>query len=307
MALATRDEGATEIVTADGEVLDLRAAPSALEAVTRAEIDRQIATAKAFPRSVTRFLNEAKSIVAADPDLAAQCTFYLPGRGGKKDQPITGPSVRLAEIVALCWGNLRIVGRISDDDGRFLTAQAIAMDLEKNVGYTIEVQRGVTNRDGRRYSDDMIRTTGNAAISIATRNATFKVVPRAFVNLIEEEAQRVARGDVKSLPDRTARAVSWFSGKGITEERVFAALGIGGPADMTLDLLVRLQGLKTALTDGQATADEVFPVPGAIGGPAAAEAGGGSRSEALANRLKGQTPVGAARPTRDPGEEGPDA
>ncbi len=287
-ALATMPESSTEIISADGEVMDLRAAPSALEAITRAEIDRQIATAKAYPRSLAKFVSDAKSMVAIDPDLAAQCTYYLPARtGNRNDPPITGPSVRLAEIVAACWGNLRIVGRISDDNGRFLTAQAVAMDLEKNVGYSVEVQRGVTKKNGQRYGDDMLRTTGNAAISIATRNATFKVIPRAFVNIIEEEAQRVARGDVQSLPDRSARALSWFAGKGITADKVFAALEIKGQADITLDVLMKLNGMKTAVTEGQTTLDELFTPPPPPQGAIEATPGQ-TKTEALTKKVKAQ-------------------
>ena len=48
-ALATRGTQ-TEILGPDGEVLDFRENPSALEAITRAEIDIQISTAN-LPRS----------------------------------------------------------------------------------------------------------------------------------------------------------------------------------------------------------------------------------------------------------------
>ena len=134
--------------------------------------------------------------------------------------------MRLAEICAVCYGNLRIVGRITDDDGKMITAQAVAMDLERNVGYSVEVKRGVVTKDGRRFGDDMIKTASNAAIAVATRNATFKVIPKAFVSLVEDSAREVARGDVKSLPQRTEAALAWFAGKGIADDRVFAALGV---------------------------------------------------------------------------------
>ncbi len=86
-ALAQRQS--TEIVTAQGEVpQDFREAPSALEAVTRAEIDIQINTAKHFPRDFSRFVRTAKAMVAADPDLAAACTYILPARKGSTERTI---------------------------------------------------------------------------------------------------------------------------------------------------------------------------------------------------------------------------
>jgi len=288
----------TELVELDGgELIDLRDQPTALEAITRAEVDVQIQTAKRFPRSMSKFMAEAKGMVALDPDLAAQCTYCLPARKGSRDnQPITGPSVRLAEIVAVCWGNLRVVGRITDDDGKMVTAQAVAMDLERNVGYSVEVKRGVTTREGRRFGDDMIKVTCQAAISIATRNATFKVIPRAFVNLIEDEAHRVARGDVKTLPERTARAVGYFVGRGVSEERIFSTLGIAGPADMTIDLLQRLNGFKVAITEGHGTLDEIFPATQAVTAETVTK-------PTLAEKIKGQTKPAATLPD-EPGSAG---
>jgi hypothetical protein len=292
MSIAPTQQPTDLVEINGGELVDLRDQPTALEAITRAEVDVQIQTAKRFPRSLARFMTEAKGMVALDPDLAAQCTYCLPARkGGRDNQPITGPSVRLAEIVAVCWGNLRVVGRITDDDGKMVTAQAVAMDLERNVGYSVEVKRGITTREGRRFGDDMVKVTCQAAISIATRNATFKVIPRAFVNLIEDEAARVAKGDVRTLPERTARAVGYFVGRGVSEERIFTGLGITGPADMTLDLLAKLNGFKVAINEGHATLDEVFPLTQAEPAPT-------TPPKSLADKVKSQ-----AAP-REPGSDG---
>lgn len=248
----------TALMESPTEILDLRETPNALAALTRAEIDTQITTAKRFPRSPDRFLKSACSMVAFSTDLAQQCTFALP-RDGKT---IKGPSVRLAEIVAACWGNLRIAGRLVADDGKMVTAQGVAMDLEANVGYSLEVKRRVTTKASKRFGDDMVITASNAAIAIVTRNVTFKAVPRAFVNIVWDEAQAVAAGDVKTLPDRIAKALDWFAGRGVAGHEVFRALGVGGPADITNDLMQTLTGFKVALNEGHATADEIFrPAP----------------------------------------------
>lgn len=265
--------------------------PHAIEAATRAEIDVLVSTAKRYPRSYQRFLQEAKAMVALDPDLASQCTYVLKEKRKKDGSPVSGPSVRLAEICALCWGNLSVAGRISDDDGKFVTAQAVAIDYEKNVRYAIELKQGVTTRDGRRYGDDMIRVACQAAISKVTRNATFKVVPLAMVSLIEAEAQRVARGDIKTLPERTERAVRYFEGKGIPESRVYESLGIAGPADMTLDLLARLNGYKVAINEGHATLEELFmPVVEVASSSTPATPANGTKSAKLVAKLADSSP-----------------
>lgn len=277
--------------------------PSALAVITRAEIDIQIATAKRYPRSLHRVLEEAKTMVSIDPELADECTYYLPDRGGDdrgNNRPnrrivtdekgvkwITGPSVRLAEILAACWGNLRIFGRIVDDNGKFVVAQAVAHDLEKNIAYGWENRRGVVTRMGKRYSDSMVVTTCNAAIAFATRNATFKVIPRAFVELVENEARKVARGDIASIPERTFKALEYLGAKGITEEQVFGMLDISGKEDMTLDRLVKLRGVCTALKEGTATIEELFSIPD-VPTPEATANGGESRTKQAAAKIKGE-------------------
>lgn len=296
--LAMPDDESRELVNLSGQ-------PTALEAVTRAEIDIQIATAKRFPRSIERFIKEATAMVSISPELAAQCTYVLPGRKAKGAdgvmRPISGPSVRLAEMIACTWGNLRVVGRIVADDGKSITAQGVCMDLERNVGYEVEVRRGVTTSQGRRYSPDMVNMTCNAAIAIATRNATFKTVPRAFVAVIQDRAREIAAGDVKTLPERAARAVKHFTAQGITAKEVYAALGVAGPADMNFEHLEMLQGFKTSVSEGIATLNDIFrPAPA----PADPRKPGENAADALTRQMQEQAaaPEEAPPSPREPGE-----
>jgi hypothetical protein len=69
--------------------------------VNNQELDIQINTAKAYPRSVKSFLEEAKMLATANQETAASCFYSLPrkDKNGKQVQ-ITGPSIRLAEIAA---------------------------------------------------------------------------------------------------------------------------------------------------------------------------------------------------------------
>jgi hypothetical protein len=304
----------TEIVGLDGEVMDLRGQPTALEAITRAEIDTQIATAKRFPRSADRFIKKAINMVSVDPDLAAKCTYAVPRRDKDgKEKILNGPSVRLAEIVACCWGNLKIAGRIVDDDGKTLTGQGVGIDLEENVSYALEAKRSVVTRAGRRFSDDMVVVTGNALIAIITRNVTFKVVPRAFVSIIHERAMAVARGDERTLFDRLNAAIEWFAKKGVKEADIYRALDVPGKADVTLDHLVTLNGFRTSVSEGIATVAEIFapPEPEKPTAPV-----GGTRTQQVAGQLgtmfgdesKPETtpakPEKPAKKTREPGEDG---
>jgi hypothetical protein len=232
--------------------------PNALAAIVGAEVDVQITTAKKYPRSITKFKQKAKEMACINEEVAASCFYTLP-RGGK---PITGPSIRLAEICATAWGNLRWGSRVIGDDGKIITAQGVCHDLECNVAGTIEIQRRVTNKEGNRFSDDMVVVTGNAAGSIARRNAILGVIPRAFVHEIEQEARKVAIGDAKTLVARRAEMIAYFGKMGITEERILKAIGVESIEQIGLEELGVLKGTATAIKEKTTTVDEVFPQAG---------------------------------------------
>lgn len=222
--------------------------------LNKSEIDQQIATAHRFPRSIKRFRDEALQMVTLSESVAEQCIYALP-RDGKT---IEGPSARFAEVVASAWGNCRAGARVVDDSGEFVTAQGVFHDLERNVAITYEVQRRIVNKRGQRYSADMIGVTANAACSIALRNAILKGVPKAFWEDMYSEARRVIMGDVKTLANRRSAAVAAFQKFGVSAEQITAKLGVGGVEDITLEHLVTLKGLLTAIRDGDTTPEDAF-------------------------------------------------
>lgn len=244
------DNALAVVETTTVEVLQ----PAAVQAITSAEIDRQIATAKQFPRSVQGSLNEAIALATLDEDTARSMFYVLP-RDGKK---IEGPSVRLAEVMSHAWGNLRVSARIVEEGREFLTAQGICHDLEKNVAVSTEVQRRILTKQGKRYGSDMIATTGNAACSIALRNAVFRVIPRAFVDRILAKAKEVSVSGKGTLEQKRAAAIRYFESKGAKAKSVFETLGVRGVEDLTIDHLIDLGGMRTALEEGTATIAELF-------------------------------------------------
>lgn len=225
-----------------------------LEAITRTEIDVSIATAHKFPRSIKLFKETAMDMATLDKATAESCFYTLP-RAGKT---IQGPSVRLAEIIASAWGNMRAGARIIAQDKRFITAQAIAHDLERNVQITIEVQRRITNKEGKTYNDDMIVMTGNAACSIALRNAVFKVVPGAYTKEIYLAVIATAAGNRLTLGQDRDRWVQWFVDQGADEASLFSVLGVNGIEDVGVEELQVMIGLSNAIQDGDSTIEDVF-------------------------------------------------
>ena len=235
--------------------------PDAFSLITKAEIDVQISTAKAFPRSLTMFIQKATSMATLTEEIAASCSYALP-RGGKN---LEGPSVRLAEIVCATYGNIRSGARVISNDGKTITAQGICHDLETNNCVTVEVQRTILDKNGRPFKQDMQVVTGNAACAIAFRNAVFKVVPAALAQEIYDRAREVARGTAETLVVRRDKAIKYFRELGVKDAEICNVLGIVKIEDINLDHLQTLSGMRAAIKNGESTVKELFePVTDAI-------------------------------------------
>jgi len=223
----------------------------------KAVIDTQIATAKAYPRSMKRAVENSVFIVTLDEETAATCSYSLP-RAGKV---ITGPTVHLAKIIAQNWGNLRIEAKVVSIDKATLTSQAIAFDLENNLAIKVEVKRSIMTKTGR-MNDDMITVTGNAANAIAMRNAILNVIPRGVVDKIYNEAKNKITGDLSSDTKLSLKRKKVFDGfkttYDVSEIEVLQAIGKAAIEHVTQDDLVVLIGIGQAIKDGDTTVDLAF-------------------------------------------------
>lgn len=225
--------------------------------LNRAEIDCQIATAKQYPRNTGRSYQEALAMVTLDEETAESCMYCLP-RGNK---PIKGASIRLAEIAAYAWGNLHAATRITSNDGRFVTAEAVAWDLEKNIKISVEKKRSIRDKYGKTYNADMQTVTANAAASIALRDAIFKVIPKNIINKLYNEAVKCALGDVKSLAERRDRVLSYFQKLGVPLDRVLATLQVDKVDSMTIEHVEIIIGTANAIKEGSISVENAFPNP----------------------------------------------
>lgn len=241
-------------IVADTETEVSRVDTKAVAVLNRSEVEAQLDAAHKYRRSVQSFMREAMSLACVTREVAESCIYALPRAG----EVIRGPSVRLAEICASAYGNLHVATRIVDIEEKEIVAQAVAWDLEKNVRITVETRRRITSKTGRRYNDDMITMTGNAAASIALRNAIFRVIPRAYVEQVYNRARRTAVGDAKTLGARRQEVVGSLVKMGVPQDRIFALMG-KQLVDLDLDDVEKLIGFGTVISQGSSTIDEVFP------------------------------------------------
>lgn len=257
-----------------------------LQAINRAEVDIQIATAKQYPRDIAAALNRIKTIATLDTETAEDC-FYALRRQGTL---IEGVSVRLAEIIAGAWGNLRVQTRIVGNDGKTVTAQGVCHDLESNFAVCVEVKRRITDKYGKTYSEDMQVTTGNAASAIAFRNAVLKVVPKAVTKRVINEVKDVAVGKSMDLESRRQNMLAYYAKIGVSEQQILAYCGVKNIADIDAAMIFELSGLKNAIKEGTTTVQEAFS------GSAddSAKQADAARKKAEANKARTATAMGAA-------------
>jgi hypothetical protein len=269
----------------DVEVLGM----PALQAIVKAEIDTSIATARAFPRDITLCLRKATTMATLSEETAAQCFYSIPrdgkqieGASPRERKQIEGASVRLAEIIQIAWGNMRVAGRIIDEGERFVVAMGVAHDLESNSSRAFEVRRRITDRRGRRYSDDMIVTTCNAAVSIACREAILKLIPRALWEPVFMAARRAAAGSIETIHQKREKWLAYWGTQGVTPAEVFNALGVAGRDGIGLDQIAQCVGWRNGIDEKETTLDAIFR-------PVVDEAVPGSTATGkLAEKLKGR-------------------
>lgn len=259
---------------------------NALAVLNRSEVDVQIATAHRYPRSVNTALSQAETMATLDVATAASCYYMLPRKNSDGQTTwIEGPSIRLAEIFMSAWGHMRCASRIIAEEKDWIVAQGVAHDLQTNVATSMEVRRRISGKRGR-YSPDMIAVTAAAAGAIALRNAILKVIPKCYVEQVKAKCKRVAAGDSKTLEQRRVDMVKYcFSTLGLKEDRVLFAIDRKSIVDVTLEDMANLHGMITAIREGTAQIDDVFPDPNAQPSTPPEGTGNGATSATKTSRL----------------------
>lgn len=229
-----------------------------LDTIERANVDSQIATAKQYPRDLRRAINNSIAMATLDVPTAQSCGYALP-RGGK---PITGPSVHLAKLIVSNYGNIRAEAKVVQITDKQVISRGTCWDLENNVATAFEVRRSIIGRTGQRFSEDMITVTGNAANSIAYRNAVFSVIPRAITDKVYQAAQHCITGDLSDedkIIARRKKCIDYFKDEfGITEQEVVMLCGKKTVNQIKANEIALLLGITQSLTDGDTTVDELM-------------------------------------------------
>ena len=227
-----------------------------LDTINTSEINIAVATAKQYPRNMMKAKDEIYQLATTSRDTAEACFYAIP-RAGKT---IEGPSVRLAEIINYCYGNINSAVRVVSNDGKKITSQAVAFDIERNNRIMVEVSRRITDKDGKTFTQDMQVVTGNAAGSIAWRNAIFRLIPNAVWIDIQDQIKKFIVGDGKEMLKRRDSLIKKFNDMGITTEVLQKRMNLVDVKAINSDIMIKLFGVLTALNEGSSTVEDVFGI-----------------------------------------------
>ena len=228
------------------------------EAQERASIDTQVSTAKKYPRSLRKVLDNSIAIVTMNRETAMSCRYAKPV-GGKT---INGPSVHLARIICQQYGNIRVQQRIKAIEHKTVVAEAVAFDMETNYAVCVEARRSIIDRNGNRYSDSTIETNAMGILAIAERNAILKVIPKSIIDNVYDEAFKFAYGDLsdkaKLLKERN-RIFSMFKDTyGMTEADVLKCIGLNTKEAVKAENIADLAGFLQSLKDKETTVEDLL-------------------------------------------------
>lgn len=185
-----------------------------------AEAQGKLVIAKRFPRDEVAAY--AKAMQACQRPAMAAKAFYSFPRGG---QAVEGPTIRFAEELARCWGNIDYgIKELSQDDGKS-EMQAYAWDLETNA----QSVQNFTNPHQREQGKKMVTLTSQRDIyennaNMATRRLRSRILailPAWFVeDAIAECKKTLAGKNDMPLIDRVKNMVVQFAKLGVSQSQI---------------------------------------------------------------------------------------
>ena len=222
-----------------------------------ARIQGEIFMAKKFPRDVMKALDKIEQ-ECARPTLAKQAV-YTYARGGSD---IKGPSIRLAEAVARCWGNLRYGFEEVSSNGKESVVRAYAYDVENNQQaeriFTVKLGR-YSKRGGFAMADDprdQYEIVANNA-SRRVRACILQLIPGDIIDYAVQLCSDTIAKNFKVNEDTINKLIKAFASYNVTEAMLEKFVQRRLIA-MTADQYVRLQSIYTSLRDGIAKVEDFF-------------------------------------------------
>lgn len=224
-----------------------------------AEAQGKLLIAKRFPRNQVEAYQNAMN-ACKRPSLAEKAIYSYP-KGG---QTVSGPSIRLAEELARCWGNIDFgIKELSQKDGES-EMQAYCWDTETNTisSQTFVVPHVIDTRTGQKKlttTRDIYENNANMA-GRRLRARILAVLPPDLVEDAVRECRKTLAGkNDQPIEDRIKKMVMAFQKFGVKPETIEKRLG--RPIDtMTAEDVSEFVGIFNSLKDGNSSIQDWFDV-----------------------------------------------
>lgn len=184
-----------------------------------AEAVAAVQMAKLFPRNVVaardNILNACRR-----PKLA-QIACYTYARGGTE---VSGPSIRLAEAISQCWGNMATGIRELEQRNGESTCEAFAWDLESNkrevkvfqVPHIRHTRKGDTLLTDPRDIYELVANNGARRL----RACILAVIPGDVIDEAVQQCEETMRTNFEVTPERIKALLEKFSEFGVTQQQI---------------------------------------------------------------------------------------
>lgn len=223
------------------------------------EVQAAMVVAKKFPRDTIQA--QIRILQACQRVGLAEASMYAYPKGGSR---VEGPTIRLAEVLAQCWGNIDFGIKELEQRHGESTVMAYAWDLETNARqtkvFTVKHERKVNQKDssgksiGHRIDvlDDprdiyeMVANSGARRL----RACILGVIPGDIQDAAIAQCHKTLAGDSKEpLIDKVRKMVAAFAEIGVTQEMIEERLGHKMEATSANEI-VNLRSIYQSIKDG---------------------------------------------------------
>lgn len=213
----------------------------------------------------------------------AEGAEYVYDRGGTE---ITGPTIDLLTVIAVCWGNIQFGFRELTQGSGESTVEAFAWDLETNskrtVVFTVPHKR-VTKRGTTALTDprDIYELIANQA-QRRVRACLEAVIPPDVVEDAVAQCRATLKETAQVTPESIGKLIEAFGKLGVDKDQLQLRLGRRLDA-MQPAQLVNLRRIYKSITDGMSKPGDWFEV--------VTEAPAATAADAAKDALRKQKPA----------------
>jgi len=232
-----------------------------------AEIQAALVIAKKFQRNEMESMD--RILRACTRPSLAEGALYSYARGGSA---ITGPSIRLAEVAAQCWGNIQFGIRELEQRNGESTMQAYAWDLETNtkqekkfqVSHIRHTKKGRYSLDDPR---DIYELTANQGAR-RLRACILGIIPGDVIEAAVQQCEQTLKASADTSPEAIKKILIAFEkfkvNKAQIEQRIQCRIEAIRPAQV-----IQLKKIYASLRDHMSEIKDWFePVkPSALSEP----------------------------------------